>query len=407
MAESTLEAALRQFEATEANLRKLEDLWSKIRALIPAGPAFGAPDRYDEYCRAFRHILVAMPAITGTRIEDHLMDFDDIGQMRIDCLEVDEISCTVTTEREIDKQGTALEEYRFALTTNRRQLVRDRILALIDAVDDILRSLPATISSIPIKHPENPEIRHVSDQPEWKHLKNAVSEIGTLLGARPESKNSRWSDLRRHLHFGMVSDYNDIAKMDWPNVKAEILKDSYGEHDPLPISSPDLGELVASKPSGPVSTKLHWANLSDEEFERLLFALLSGTDGYENPQWLQKTHAADRGRDLSVMRVTNDRLGGVRRQRVIIQCKHWQSASIGVPDVATLSAQMKLWEPPRVDELIIASSGRFTADAIDFIEKHNQGDHALLITMWPESHLENLLAAHPHLIAQFRLRQTI
>jgi len=78
-----------------------------------------------------------------------------------------------------------------------------------------------------------------------------------------------------------------------------------------------------------------------------------------------------------------------------------------VPDIATLSAQMKHWEPPRVDELIIATSGRFTADAIDFIEKHNQGDHALLITMWPESHLENVLAARPHLIAQFRLRQPI
>jgi hypothetical protein len=41
---STLEAALQQFEATEANLEKLEKkLWEKISPHISGGPAFGAP----------------------------------------------------------------------------------------------------------------------------------------------------------------------------------------------------------------------------------------------------------------------------------------------------------------------------------------------------------------------------
>jgi hypothetical protein len=65
---------------------------------------------------------------------------------------------------------------------------------------------------------------------------------------------------------------------------------------------------------------------------------------------------------------------------------------------------MELWQPPRVDGLYIATSGRFTADAISLIERHNQEDRALHISMWPDSHLEMLLAARPHLIAQFRLR---
>jgi Restriction endonuclease len=105
------------------------------------------------------------------------------------------------------------------------------------------------------------------------------------------------------------------------------------------------------------------------------------------------------------MRVEADPLGGVRRHRIIIQCKHWLSRSVGPGDVSDVRSQMELWQPPRVDGLIIATTGRFTADAISLIEQHNQADRALHISMWPDSHLEMLLAARPHLIAEFRLRK--
>lgn len=65
---------------------------------------------------------------------------------------------------------------------------------------------------------------------------------------------------------------------------------------------------------------------------------------------------------------------------------------------------MQLWHPPRVDALIIATTGRFTADAVALVECHNQSDCALRIEMWPDSHLERLLAAKPHVVGQFRLR---
>ena len=65
---------------------------------------------------------------------------------------------------------------------------------------------------------------------------------------------------------------------------------------------------------------------------------------------------------------------------------------------------MMLWEPPRVDVLIIATTGRFATDAVDLIEKHNTSNVALRIEMWPDSHLERLLARHPELIATFHLR---
>lgn len=117
-----------------------------------------------------------------------------------------------------------------------------------------------------------------------------------------------------------------------------------------------------------------------------------------------QTQAPDRGRDLSVTRVFEDALAGTYRNRVIIQCKHWQSRSVAPKDIATLKEQIPLWEPPRVDTCIIATSGRFTADAVAAIEKHNLSNNALRIEMFPESHLERLLASRPTLIAEFNLR---
>jgi hypothetical protein len=72
--------------------------------------------------------------------------------------------------------------------------------------------------------------------------------------------------------------------------------------------------------------------------------------------------------------------------------------------MTTLIGQMKLWEPPRIDALVVATSGRFTSDAVAFIEKHNQSDTSLRIEMWTESHLELLLASRPSMIAEFKLR---
>jgi hypothetical protein len=92
------------------------------------------------------------------------------------------------------------------------------------------------------------------------------------------------------------------------------------------------------------------------------------------------------------------------RSRVIIQCKHWTSKSISGTDVSELKDQMTNWEPPKVDVLIIATSGRFTSDAVALIEKYNSSDRALRMEMWPERHLEHLLASRPALIAQFGLR---
>jgi hypothetical protein len=65
---------------------------------------------------------------------------------------------------------------------------------------------------------------------------------------------------------------------------------------------------------------------------------------------------------------------------------------------------MKLLEPPPVDVVIIATSGRFTADAVAWVDSHNHARERPDVEIWPESHLERLLARWPHLVAEFNLR---
>jgi len=156
--------------------------------------------------------------------------------------------------------------------------------------------------------------------------------------------------------------------------------------------------------NGPTVNALNWGAINAEGFERLVFNLVSRARGYANAMWPTNTNAPDRGRDISVERTVVDPLTGTRVFRVIVQCKHWRTKSIGMNEVMPLVGQMALWEPPKVDELIIATSGRFTTDAVAWVEKRNTERQTPIIAMWPDSHLESLLAERPDLVANFNLR---
>ena len=108
---------------------------------------------------------------------------------------------------------------------------------------------------------------------------------------------------------------------------------------------------------------------------------------------------------MAVYRSFTDPLLTTVRQRVIIQCKHWLSKSVGLTELTTAIAQMDLWQPPRVDVLIVATSGRFTADAVAAAERQSHSDRALTVELWPENRLERLLALRPHLVAEFNLKR--
>lgn len=395
MPESPMNAALRRFEAVEANLVKAERLLDAIGAAIPKGIVFGTNADYESNCHHFEALFAALPKNKGWKPEIHLLDLDEIAQERLDAQEVGDIECVIAAERRIDEPSKVLRQYRFRFDQMRRDLVRDALRELIGSVDECLHAL----AEVPEPADGNPKVTHER----FETLKENVAQINVLMGSSM-SKPLRWGDLQRHLHFGLHGDVQDIIQHDWPAVKAGLHKSMYGDNEPMPVDFEDLDDLVSAKPKGPVATKLKWEHLTAEQFERLIFALVATEPGYENAAWLTKTEAPDRGRDVSVHRVRVDSLGGTTRQRVIIQCKHWLSKSVGIAEIATLREQMKTWEPPRVDVHVIATSGRFTSDAVLAVERQNHSDSALRIETWPESHLELLLAARPALIAEFGLR---
>jgi hypothetical protein len=396
--DSTLDAALRTFEAVEANLGKLERVWSDMKALIPGDLAFDSSDSdsYNERGRELAAILTALPAIDGRRLEDKTLNLSDVLRNRIDAREIGEIDATLSVEEMIYAMGPHIAEYRFLFDRKRRELVRN-------AVNLVITRLEAALSELLKMAESDPESRTALAGPGLEEARAQVAQLDTLLGSSvPRPK--RWADLHRHLHFAQPHDIHDIVELDWPEVKPGILNGLYGDREPLPVTVVDLGDVVAKHPAGPVRTALDWASLDSEGFEALIFDLISQERGYENPQWLMPTNAPDRGRDLSVVRVIADPLAGTLRERVLIQCRHWLSNSVSVRDVAALKEAVRAWEPPRVDILVIATTGRFSADAVQRIEQHNLSDSALRIEMWPDSHLERLVAGRPGLVAQYRLK---
>ena len=396
MNDSPLNDAIRHFEAVEANLIKLEMVLDEIETTIPQGIVFGENHNYEDNCRSFRLLFESLPKIDQWKPNIILMELNEIAQSRFDAQEIGEMGCIISTEEQINEPSRLLKEYRFRFKQKRRELIRDSLLNLIDSIDGNLRELSKLFKN---EFKSNEYI----DSPDFEKLKLNVAQITTLLGSSV-ALPPRWSYLHRHIGFGMLNDLHDIIETDWPSVKSGLRKSLYGEKEPVPVNIEDLGSLVSSKPTGIVATKLNWKNLTPEDFERLIFALISYEKDYENPEWLMKTNAPDRGRDLSVYRVHNDSLGGTFRQRTIIQCKHWLSKSVSISEISDLKIQMKLWEPPKVDIHIIATTGRFTSDAVASIESHNQSDSGLKIEMWPDSHLERLLSSRPALIAEFGLR---
>lgn len=397
MTDSSLNSAIREFEAVEANLVKLEKILDEINKAIPDGTHFVIENpEYEDNCRSFHEILTVLPKIDGWKPDIVFMDLDEITKNRLTAQDIGKLNLIVDIEKEISKPSCLLRKYRFHFNQKRKKLIRNSLVEKIESVDDCLRDLLKDLE------PDFESSARV-DNPLFEDLKDHIKQIDTLLGSSVP-RPTRWSDLYRHLQFGLLGDLDDIIRNDWPNIKKGLRKSLYDEKEPVPNDIEDLSSLINNKPKGTVTAKLEWDRLQDDDFERLIFSLISSEKEYENPEWLTNINAPDRGRDLSVYRVYVDSLAGTIRQRVIIQCKHWLSKSVSLSDISNLKDQMKLWEPPRVDIHIIATSGRFTSDAVSFVEKNNQSDTALKIETWSESNLERLLAERPNLIAEFSLR---
>ncbi|MFJ4677126.1 restriction endonuclease [Kitasatospora sp. NPDC088783] len=383
---------LNALDRTSANLTKLEAIWKRAESFIPDGPVRGSHPEYDDLCRAWTDLLPGLPPIDDWTITEPLPDIDALGQAFIDYFEISELPHAVHEAGE--KPGKDLADYRYRLNRARRRAARRRLEELILIIDS---ALPQMLQDVPRDSQarlETPKVAQVTD---------AIAEIERLLGDTAD-RHGRWGDLHRHMHFGQGHDWHDIAEFDWPSVLADVTAGLHSEADPLPVPDIDLGLAASGQLTGQASVALPWDRLDDDGFERLLYNLLRSFPDHENVQWLMQTRAADRGRDLSMDRVLRDSTGNTRNERVIVQAKHWRKRSVDPAEVAATVAKVQTWTQPLVRSLIIATSGRFTADAVSWAEQHNEKGSFPQVELWPESRLEALLAQRPHLAAAHGLR---
>ena len=382
---------LNAMDRTAANLAKLRDIWDHAARFVPIGPARGSHPEYDNFRRAWKDLLAGLPPIDYWTITDELPDIDALGKAYIDCRDIGEAPFRVHEAGQ--KPGKDLAEYWFRLNRARSRAVRERLEQLTALIDTVL---PRLLDGVPR------DSQHRLESPAVDQITSAVNEIEWLMGD-VAARRGRWSDLHRHLRFGQGHDWHDIYEFDWPSVRPDVQTAAFTNTDPLPVPNIDLGHAAAGHLTGTATIALPWDRLDDEGFERLIYNLLSAFPEHQNVQWLTHTRAPDRGRDLSMERVIQTSTGEVRTERVIVQAKHWLKRSVGVPELADPVAKVKLWQPPVVRVLVIATSGRFSTDAVAWAEQHNDSGTAPHIDLWPDSKLETLLAQKPHLAAAHHL----
>lgn len=396
-----LDSLLTTFDKVAVNLDKLDRVWERAKPFVPESPQFGSPAEYQTLSRAWDDLLPGLPPIDGWRITDGLPDVDSLGQMFLDYADIGKFpkqALAIAGQPEED-----LSKYRHFLDRARRRAIASRLTMLTERITELIREV---VSGLPTREAWLADLtskRVRIDTPATSEINDSLEEIERLLGQTVE-RRGRWGDLRRHLRFGEAGDWLDISESDWPSVQWDIEAAKAGDTDPIPVPDIDLGAAGAADLTGGATTALNWSALNPDDFERLLFDLIRDLDGYQNVEWLMKTNAPDRGRDISLQRVVPDAAGTIRTDRVIVQAKHYTSKSVGPSDVQGALTTLPLWEPPVIRSLIIATSSRFSSDAVALAEKHNDLGNRPFIELWPDSRLETLLAQRPKLAITYGLR---
>jgi hypothetical protein len=124
-------AALKIFEAAEANLVKIERLWQEMVSRIRTGVAFGDDPDYEDRCRSMTAVLAALPKIDGWKPDISPPDLNEISQNRFDAMEIDELEARISVESWIAEPGRGIREYRFRFNQKRRELIRETLVELL------------------------------------------------------------------------------------------------------------------------------------------------------------------------------------------------------------------------------------------------------------------------------------
>jgi hypothetical protein len=286
-----------------------------------------------------------------------------------------------------DQLDRAEEHFRRAMSEQTTTLASHRLADLASRWDEYMRINPDDAATLRVR----------------EHVRAMIDESRRLaIGA------SNWSDALEASRLA-IDAMIAIEKLDGQlgeRVEAETPRDSRKPHRQQARTAPDVDLLQPPANSRPAADgrairRLDFSGLDPEGFERLIFSLIASDEAWVNPRWLTHTNAPDRGRDLSVERIVTDGLLGSRRERVFVQCRH-TSVSLSANDVEKAATPLRLWEPPPVDVLVIATSARFTTDALQWIDSFNQEGRTEIIP-WANSHLELLLAGRPQIVDDFGL----
>jgi len=386
----SLDQALEQFDRTEANVAKLEDF---LEIYCAAAVGFG-PDtpEIDQVRRDWTSFVKALPLIEGFRPVTELPALDSPEQDGLDALEVGMIEVTNLTEDSVTQPERDLADYRHRLRSNRRKLTRKALDETLRAVDSVLQATHHTNEGSIFDDPESNG---------WLQLTSNWDQIHRLMGSdRPSGE--RWSDMGRHIYFAEPHDLLDIVDKDWPTVRQSILDHAF-EGEPIPVEAVELSDLVEEAPSGPVSTSVNWSVLDADGFERVVLGILQSSDGYENCKRPMNVYASDKGRDLSADRVVVDTLSGTKRIPVMIQCKHYQTKPVGLPECTQAVEQAKLWTDAGFRVVVIATSGNLAQQALEWIEKRHVDGDVPAVEVWSQTDLERLLASRPAIRTSFGL----
>lgn len=236
----------------------------------------------------------------------------------------------------------------------------------------------------------------------WRAVEKSAAYLARERVPAKQAANSAVtrisSDVDRYYAQGwQVPVYQRDSRLPMSTLSRILFVRALGLDDPMSYSPVDL-------PVRRKGLELSWENIDSATFERLIFQLVVETEGYENVDWLMHTNAADHGRDVSAARLRRDPLSGHSSQRVAIQCKHWLKQSVRDVDVRDAIVSIEHWRDPPFDVLVIATSGRFTSDAVAYIERHNAKGERPSIEVWNDARLEALLSDRPHLIRAYELR---
>jgi hypothetical protein len=331
-AEVQISEALRQFEAVEANLAKLERLCQEIEKLVPNEIQFGSDPDYEDRCRSFRDVLSALPMIDGWKPECSFPDLDYLAQKQLDYEESGEISCVVEANASIEIPGKDLRDYRFRFIKKRRALIQRALSEQINLIDSIICNIKGLL--VP-----NTQMDSSMEGPYWEDLRDHVDQINMLLDSKIK-KPPKWHDLKQHLDSGLLSDFRDIERTDWPIVKDGLKECLFGINDPVPVQVDDLSELVPNRTSSigrsnknqqeldsprkkddesnqPLNIFISYSH-KDEDFKDGLITMLTGLKRRgvidlwqdrrieEGDEWYQKIQDAIKECDLGILLVSAD-----------------------------------------------------------------------------------------------------